>query len=133
KNFWPSIFSSSRKLKKAYPIDISLSLAYFDIPPERILETKIFSAFDFDFYWREKNKEIDFIFVKGKKILPIEVKYKREIQKGDIKTLEYFIDKYKVDKGIMIYLGENKKLEKIDCLNYIDALYFGKELLQKYI
>ena len=62
KNYRPSMLSDSRKLRKVYPYDISLSLANFlSIDYGRIIETKALTALGATRYWREGNKEVDCI------------------------------------------------------------------------
>ena len=54
-----------------------------------------------DHYWRDLNKEVDFIVI-NKKTIPVEVKYKNNIRKKDIKGLLKFMDEYKLKEGIVI-------------------------------
>lgn len=126
KNFRPSIRAESRKMKKIYPFNISLSFPYYsDLDKGKIFESLI-ASLDLKNYWREGFREIDFI-KKDKKILPIEVKAKEIVKKEGLKNLIYFTKKYKVKEGIFIYSGKNK-LEKINSakirfINIIDFLF----------
>jgi hypothetical protein len=53
-------------------------------------------------YWKEKDKEIDFLY----DALPVEVKFKSKIGKEDLGHLKYFLRKYggrlKIRKAFMI-------------------------------
>jgi hypothetical protein len=54
-------------------------------------------------YFREKQNEIDFVVHLGAgRYLPIEVKYKTEINRSELKTLERFCKHYKCSTGIVV-------------------------------
>ncbi len=124
-NFRPSIKSESRKMKKVYPYDISLSFSlYPELERGKIIESVV-SKF-YKNYWREKEKEIDFIRRNGK-LIPIEVKSKKDITKNDLRNLIYFTKRYGLKEGWLIYNGENKRKEigktNINIINIIDFLF----------
>jgi len=122
KNYRISTLSESRKLRKVYPFDISLSLTFNPgMEKGKIVETVIASKIDAKHYWRGGNKEVDFI-LKNEKILPIEVKSKNSLNEDDVKTLYFFMKKFKINKGIIVYEGENKK-DKILRINLVDFLF----------
>ena len=74
KNFRPSIRSESRKLKKIYPTNISLSLCFYpNLSKGQIYENLVLTALNLDKYWRKNRREIDFLKI-NKEITPIEVK-----------------------------------------------------------
>ena len=65
-------------------------------------------------YWRTKDKaEVDFVIEAGKRLIPVEVKYKRLKQDKVPASLRRFIDKYKPEQAYIINLGLSKTL-KID-------------------
>ncbi|MGC8811977.1 MAG: ATP-binding protein [Candidatus Aenigmatarchaeota archaeon] len=110
RNFRPSIRAESRKLKKIYPANIALSLCFYPKLGEgKIFENLVCSALCLNKYWRAGEKEIDFLKI-DEKILPIEVKEKDEIKKQDIKTLLYFMKKFKIKEGIVVYSGKEQTL-----------------------
>ncbi len=124
KNFRPSIRAESRKMKKIYPFHISLSFPYYpSLDKGRIFESLVASC-DMKNYWRENFREIDFI-KRDKTILPIEVKSKEVIKKEDIKNLIYFMNKFKIKEGNIIYWGKNKT-DRIDSakLNFVNIIDF---------
>ncbi len=124
RNFRPNIRMESRKLKKAYPYSISLALPYSAIPEPQVYETVVASAVDASNYWRMGVKEVDFV-LKGN-ILPIEVKSGNRIDESDLKSIRYFMKKYKVGRGIVVYSGGAEKHEgKISLLPLIDLLSKG--------
>ncbi len=124
-NFRPSVKSESRKMKKIYPYNVSLVYPFYpELEKGKILESLISEYFSL--YWREKEKEIDFI-KKIKGLIPIEVKSKKEIKKDDLKNILYFTKRYKIEKSVIIYEGENKYFniddKKIQLINVIDFLF----------
>ncbi len=83
----------------------------------KLAETQVYnelSKISNVYFWRDKAKhEID-IIIKNKTILPIEVKYRREIGKEQIKNTEFFIKKNQLKRGIIITKDIFKKQEKIE-------------------
>ena len=126
KNFRISILAESRKLRKVYPYDVSLA---FPFNPRlnigKILECVISTRINAKNYWKLGSKEVDFI-LRNKRILPIEAKAKSKLERIDLKPIEYLMKKFKINEGIIVYLGENKKIEKkIKAINFLDFLYKG--------
>ena len=106
KNFRISTLLTSRKLQKVYPYHWALIFGiYRDVEKGKLLECIASSLLDAKFYWKKREKEIDFI-IKNEKIVPIEVKMKEEKEKF-VKNLKYLKLKY----GILLH--EEKYREKI--------------------
>lgn len=123
-NYRPSIKAESRKLKKIYPYHISLSFPFYpELEKGKITESLI--AEFFTNYWREKEKEIDFI--RRNPLTPIEVKSKNKFNKYDLKNIAYFVNKYNVNEAWLIYNGEskNKKInnKKLILINLVEFLF----------
>lgn len=112
-----------RKAKKIYWLDtgirnyiigdLSYSKSRSDVGI--LLENMIFNSLvkrkkeiEHLFFWRTKDKtEVDFIYQKGNKIIPIEVKQYARAHRG----LNNFMKKYKVSKGYIAHMGEFKQGE----------------------
>jgi predicted AAA+ superfamily ATPase len=125
KNFRISILAESRKLRKVYPYDISLVFPFNpNIEMGKILESVVISRINAKNYWRTGNREVDFV-LREKEILPIEVKAKFELKKEDLKNIDYLMKKYKIKRGVVVYMGETKEFERIKALNLLDFLYQG--------
>ena len=106
KNFRPSIRAESRKLTKVYPYNIALSFCFYpSLTGGQILESSVASALNANRYWRANGREVDFLKVNGK-IIPIEVKEKEEVESRDLRNLIWFMEKYKLSHGILIYQGK---------------------------
>ena len=110
RNFRVNIFASSRKLQRAYPYWWTFAYCYSN-NQDKIIENLIASSIDAKYYWRKNEKEIDFLKIDGKKILPIEVKNKKELNKTDSKNMKYFLEKFNINIGIMVYNGERQEIK----------------------
>jgi predicted AAA+ superfamily ATPase len=96
-NYRPSVRAASRKLQRVYAYHPSLSIPY-NIPDYKYAENLVLSVLDARFYWREGQKEVDFLVDS----LPVEVKYKDEIKRNDTKWLKKFVSKYGGKVGYLI-------------------------------
>ncbi len=103
RNYRPNLRMESRKLKKVYPYDISLALAYNNVQEPYAMETLVASALDLSLYWRMQGKEVD--FVNKEPLVPIEVKSGEKIGEGELTTIKYFVRKYRAKRGIVAYNG----------------------------
>jgi predicted AAA+ superfamily ATPase len=127
RNFRPNIFAVSRKLQRVYANWWTMAYCYTD-NHDKLMENIVASSADANYYWRKEDKEIDFLLVDGKKLLPIEVKNKTELTKEDLKNMRYFLEKYKVGEGLVLYNGEELEI-KLD-RQKITALPLWKWLLR---
>lgn len=110
KNFRPNMLTASRKMQKVYASWWTLALCYTN-NYDKVMENIIASSIDAKYYWRKNGKEIDFLATDGKKIIPIEVKNKKEATNNDLKSIKYFLEKYKVKEGAVIYTGEKEEIK----------------------
>ena len=110
RNFRVNVISASKKMQRIYANWWSLGLIYSD-NYDKIMENVVCSSVDAKYYWRKNDKEIDFLIVdEKKKIIPIEVKNKKEIAKNDMKNIKYFLKKYDIKEGIIIYNGKEDEI-----------------------
>jgi len=110
RNFRPSMLASSRKLQKVYAYWWTPLFCYTE-NLDFIIENVIASSFDARYYWRNGSKEIDFLIVKNKSLIPVEVKNKKDILSKDLENIKYFLKEYKAKYGLLIYQGQSKKLK----------------------
>jgi len=66
----------------------------------KIAENLVLFKTKAEHYWREHEKEVDFI-LKDKPLLPIEVKYQPKIKLKELKSLLKFMDKFKIKKAFV--------------------------------
>jgi len=113
--FSKSLKETLRSNPKGYLIDTGLC-NFFGVKNDQILETTI-SAFLFSslfckgkkniYFWRDQFHEVD-VVIEEKELIPIEVKNseKKEVPK----SIVYFMEKQKLQKGFIIYQGEFSKI-----------------------
>jgi predicted AAA+ superfamily ATPase len=126
-NFSRNFFTSQRKLKKYYLASPSLSLALTDFVDQgKIFENYFISQNDWQYFFRDPAKhEVDFVAVdKNKKILPIEIKFKKEIKKEDLKNLIIFMKKYRLNQAYVFYYQPNQKTIKINNKKIVFLPYY---------
>lgn len=136
---------STRKEKKLFFIDCGLRNSLLlkeinDLEKTKIVENLVFfhvlslkkgELFPKIFYWLDRAKnEVDVVVALKNETIPIEVKYKNEIEKRDIKGLLKFCEEFNT-RGIVITkdLLENRKVEGKEIL-FIPAWLFLLSVLQ---
>ncbi len=126
KNYRPSTLSESRKLRRVYPYDISLALPQNpSIEKGKVLETLLLSKLNIKRYWRDGQKEIDALLMDRKKIIPIEIKASDTLKEEYMKTMEYFVNRFKTENGVLLYNGKTVNTAKIRALNVKQVLIYG--------
>jgi len=103
--------------------DLTSSLSRTDIGV--LLENMVFTGLikrkkeiDRLYYWRTKDKtEVDFVYEKGKQIIPIEVKTHARQHRG----LKNFMKKYKIRNGYIAHLGDFKR----DIISFIPGFWLS--------
>lgn len=119
-NFRPSIRIASRKLSRIYPYHPVLSLP-FGIKEEKYAENLVLFDLDARYYWRDKEKEIDFLADS----IPVEVKFSSKVRRDDLRWLVYFERKYKRSLGLKKAFVITKDVEgKVDNINLIPLWRF---------
>lgn len=104
-NYREGFVVSSRKLKKAYLNNTSISFClvehfYSDGFMEKIAENFAIIETNAKNYYRN-TYEIDIILGKGKKILPLEVKYGK-IENMEIRPIKDFLSEFKLRKALIL-------------------------------
>ena len=104
-NYSTNLIKTERKLKKVYLETTSFCLN--KTINWEIFENYILNLLDLEYFYRNWNKEVDFIQIKDKnsikqELVWLEVKYKSKIKKEDIKWLKHFDNKYKLKEKIII-------------------------------
>src|SRR3989338_438691 len=120
RNFRGSLRASSRKLKKYYLIHPALSVSLEFPDSGKIAENAISFKSKADYFWRELDKEVDFVLHDKKIIRPLEVKYQKNINDKDIKSLLKFMYVFKVNDATVITQNYEQK-KKVDgkTINFI--------------
>lgn len=107
--------SRLRAFKKVYPMDTGLvvNLRRLDLQKlelqglwGQLAEIAVFDSLRHNFptsrfyYFRQRDKEVDFVLDLPERLLPVEVKYRGNVL--DIRGLEHFREKFKVKEGIVV-------------------------------
>lgn len=118
-NYSKNYLSMERKLKKVYISIFGLPLHLFSEKRNdedflgKVTENLLISAVDPLFFYRSPDKrEIDVVLT-GKKIIPLEIKYKNVVSKRDLSGIIYFLRKFNFKNGLLI-TKETKKDEEIE-------------------
>lgn len=109
KNFRPRTRTTSRKLQRAYPFHHALRFGWSG---KIDFETAVASFLDAKYYWRKDGKEVDFLVIGENGILPVEVKESLKINKMELNSLFFFMKKFGIKEGAVVYGGDDEeKLE----------------------
>ena len=116
-NFRPSFLSSSRKLKKYYPVTSSLIFSFsresFASKMGAVLETYVVNALDAEFYFREGKREIDVVLRDGG-LLPVEVK--ETVEEGDIGRFSRLVELVGAEKGVIVSSSQEISRGRVDVI-----------------
>ncbi len=102
RNFKGSFKVSSRKLKKYYVAHPCISMAAASPEKGKVIENLIQFVTKAGYFWRERQREVDFILLNEKKIIPVESKYSREVRVKELKSLIGFMEEFEVGEGKVI-------------------------------
>lgn len=79
------------------------------------------NTFDFEYFWRLGNKEVDFVEYKDNLIQAIEVKYTSKIQKEDVSGIQTFSTKFKTTKKLIISKDVENKIDDIEVKSFYNV------------
>lgn len=67
------------------------------------------------YFWRQREKEIDFVIKTPEKLIPVEVKYQNQIKPNNLKNLIYFCQQKKISEAFVVTKNtlENKTFKGI--------------------
>ena len=137
-NFTASVSKQVRGSKKQYCAHSSIVIALLDYPSAilntevagHLVEAVIANSVENISFWRNPQHEVDIIIRRDNEIIPVEAKYKAQIDKKDIKSIKKFLEEFGVKQGFII-TKDKLGLEKIGDkeIMFIPAWVF---LLTKY-
>ncbi len=111
KNFRPAVRIASRKLQRVYPFHWALQFGWNGKVDSG---TIVASLLDARYYWRKDGKEVDFLIVE-ERITPVEVKESTRVTRSDLKPLLFFMKKFKLNEGFVVYSGVAEKAKFNGC------------------
>lgn len=136
RNYRPSLLASSRKLRRVYPYHWSLIFGFHvEVERGKLLESIVASLLNPDYYWREGGKEVDFLVRKDQRIIPVEIKASESIEREDTKNLGYFLEKFGMREGCIVYLGRERETVRMGDkilrqVPLVDLALFGGEVIE---
>lgn len=114
-NYSTSLAKQFRKSKKAHIVHPCITMALLRYPKESLEVEEIISKYietivfehsklfsDRIFFWRSAQKDEIDIVTERKELMPIEVKYRRNIDNTDISSLLKFMELYSLKEGILV-------------------------------
>ncbi|BCB96213.1 hypothetical protein JZK55_11350 [Dissulfurispira thermophila] len=117
-----SIEKSIRSLEKLHILDSGLINAFSRVDISKTIETIIVSHLirlkGADVFYFREGYEMDAIIELDKKVYPVEVKYKDDISKKELRGIEGFYKKFKSDRAIIVS-RDNLKEEHINGCNVL--------------
>ena len=118
-NYSGGVPSRVRKRKKVYLASSSMVMSVLSYPREvllteasgRLAETAAVGQLGAELFWRSpQKKEVDIVLV-GEKIVPIEVKYRSRIGKGDLAGIAAFCKRFGLEEGVILTKSLKGELE----------------------
>ncbi|VVB55446.1 AAA domain protein [uncultured archaeon] len=109
-NFTASVSKQIRASKKQYCAHSSIVIALLDYPPEilytevagHLVEAAIVNSIEKISFWRNPQHEVDIIIKKDSAIIPVEAKFKMQVDKKDIKSMKKFMEEFVVEQGFVV-------------------------------
>ena len=112
-NYTKSVIKKARLSKKAYIAHPSIPISLLDYPVDiiqmegydmgHLVESVIVNHLEKTSFWRTPQKdEVDIVIKRNNEVIPIEIKYKNQITKKDLKGIVKFMKKFKVKRGIIV-------------------------------
>lgn len=121
-----SMLASSRKNKKGYPYHPCLCLGKEE---SKKVETLVIAELDARLYWRVGNFEVDLVLKDGP-VLPLEIKYKEQIEEHDLKGMRAFMDRFGASRGIVVTKREIARRGEIEILPVLWLSLYKEGLIQ---
>jgi len=132
-NYSSNPLTRYKKNRKIYPSYTAFSFAALreEIDMKnfigKIAENLILQKLNTSFFYRtDRGKEIDFIATKNNKVTPYEVKYRKNIDKSDISTINSFMKEFKTSVGVIVsenteevQLTENGQIKFVPLIKFL--------------
>ncbi len=123
-NYRKGKLASIRKVKRVYPVDTSIIIAFNQNIDEKLIgemvETVVVNNLQSKNFWKNSH-EVDMI----NEDVPIEIKYKNKILDKDILGVREFMRKFSVNKGIIVTKNEERRVSVQEgSINLIPAWIF---------
>lgn len=125
-NYTGRMSKSLRKGKRYYLCDNSLTAYAPAIKHDagRLAENAAVTGSDAEYFWRERDKEVDIIIESNQKPVPVEIKYRNDIAQKNLEGVFSFGNRFGAGKALIITKNElsEKTLES-----------YGRKMKLKYV
>lgn len=102
-NFSRNRLTSEKKMKKLYLSSTTLLFHLCEAPDSgRVVENLVINSSKARFFWRRGTSEVDCVLLEDDTIIPLESKYRNNIQKKELKGLIKFLKKFSIEKGYVV-------------------------------
>ncbi len=102
-NFSRNRLTSEKKMKKLYLSSTTLLFHLCEAPDSgRVVENLVINSSKAQFFWRRGTSEVDCVLLEDDTIIPLESKYRNNIQKKELKGLIKFLKKFSIEKGYVV-------------------------------
>jgi len=128
-NFSRNRLTSEKKMKKLYLSSTTLLFHLCETPDAgKVVENLVINSSNARFFWRRGKSEVDCVLLEDGAIIPLESKYRNNIQKKELKGLIKFLKEFSIEKGYVVTKESEEEL-RING-NQIILLPLWKWLLQ---
>ncbi len=113
-NYSPNLFTSEKKVKRLYLRNTAFTWAMNSkVDFSLMLEQFFVNSLEARFFLKTPQKEeIDIIHTRNKDVLPIEIKIKEKIGKGEVKILFKFLERNNLQKALLVTLDTETVFRK---------------------
>jgi hypothetical protein len=102
-NFSRNLLTSEKRLKRLYLTSTTFLFSLAEpLEMGKAVENLVVNAAQAKFFWRDVRHEVDAVLVEGKRIIPVESKYRNNISRKDIKGLLKFMERFSLSEGYVI-------------------------------
>lgn len=110
-NFSRNRLTSEKKMKRLYLSSTTLLFHLCEAPePGRVVENLVVNSSKAQFFWRKGTAEVDCVLTEDGAIIPLESKYKNNIQRKDLKGLLKFLKEFSLDRGYVVTKDDEEEV-----------------------
>lgn len=110
-NFSRNRLTSEKKMKRLYLSSTTLLFHLCEAPePGRAVENLVVNSSKAQFFWRKGTAEVDCVLTEDGAIIPLESKYKNNIQRKELKGLLKFLKEFSLDRGYVVTKDDEEEM-----------------------
>lgn len=110
-NFSRNRLTTEKKMKRLYLSSTTLLFHLCEAPESgRAVENLVVNSSKAQFFWRKGTAEVDCVLTEDEAIIPLESKYKNNIQRKEMKGLLKFLKDFSLDRGYVVTKDDEKEV-----------------------